>query len=75
MDKKQVVFRTLVIYMSTLGTRSAPYLSQTLELVVPNLRFICTMGSGRLVPCTSFTSFLHSERGGVKVLRVLMLAG
>ncbi|EIM83632.1 uncharacterized protein STEHIDRAFT_160207 [Stereum hirsutum FP-91666 SS1] len=38
-DEKCQVFETLVIYVSTLGTQFAPYLSQMLELVLPILRF------------------------------------
>lgn len=38
-DEKCQAFETLVIYVSTLGTQIAPYLSQTLELVLPSLRF------------------------------------
>ncbi len=39
LEEKCQAFETLVIYCSTLGTRFAPYLSQTLELVLPSLRF------------------------------------
>jgi importin-5 len=37
-DKCQA-FETMVIYASTLGGRFAPYLSQTLEVALPQLRF------------------------------------
>lgn len=39
MDEKCQAFETLVIYCSTLGPRFAPYLSQTLEVTLPCLRF------------------------------------
>ncbi|EIN06364.1 ARM repeat-containing protein [Punctularia strigosozonata HHB-11173 SS5] len=38
-EEKCQAFETLVIYCSTLGPRFAPYLSQSLELVLPSLRF------------------------------------
>ena len=39
-EEKCQAFETLVIYCSTLGPRFAPYLAQTLELVLPALRFM-----------------------------------
>jgi len=39
MDEKCQAFETLVIYCSTLGPKFAPYLSQTLEVTLPCLRF------------------------------------
>ena len=38
-EEKCQAFETLVIYCSTLGARFAPYLAQSLELVLPSLRF------------------------------------
>ena len=38
-EEKCQAFETLVIYCSTLNSRFAPYLSQTLELALPALRF------------------------------------
>ncbi|KZP09493.1 ARM repeat-containing protein [Athelia psychrophila] len=38
-EEKCQAFETLVIYCSTLGGRFAPYLSQSLELTLPSLRF------------------------------------
>ena len=38
-EEKCQAFETLVIYASTLGARFAPYLSQTLEVSIPSLRF------------------------------------
>lgn len=38
-EEKCQAFETLVIYCSTLSSRFAPYLSQTLELALPALRF------------------------------------
>lgn len=39
MEEKCQAFETLVIYCSTLGPRFAPYLSQTLEVTLPCLKF------------------------------------
>ncbi|CAL1712081.1 unnamed protein product [Somion occarium] len=53
-EEKCQAFETLVIYCSTLGPRFAPYLSQSLELVLPSLRFFFHEGvreaSAMLVP-------------------------
>jgi hypothetical protein len=38
-EEKCQAFETLVIYVSTLGASFAPYLSPSLELVLPSLRF------------------------------------
>jgi hypothetical protein len=38
-DEKCQAFETLVIYCSTLGARFAPYLQQSLEMVLQSLRF------------------------------------
>lgn len=38
-EEKCQAFETLVIYCSTLGAKFAPYLSQSLELVLPSFRF------------------------------------
>jgi importin-5 len=38
-EEKCQAFETMVIYCSTLGSRFAPYLSQSLELALPGLRF------------------------------------
>jgi hypothetical protein len=38
-DEKCQAFETLVIYCSTLGACFAPYLSQTLEITLPALKF------------------------------------
>jgi hypothetical protein len=39
-DEKCQAFETLVIYCSTLGGRFAPYLPQSLEVVLQSLRFV-----------------------------------
>jgi len=39
-DEKCQAFETLVIYCSTLGARFAPYLQQSLEVVLQSLRFV-----------------------------------
>lgn len=38
-EEKCQAFETLVVYASTLGARFAPYLPQSLELVLPGLKF------------------------------------
>ena len=38
-EEKCQAFETMVIYASTLGPRFAPYLSQALEITLPQLRF------------------------------------
>ncbi|EKM53787.1 uncharacterized protein PHACADRAFT_260306 [Phanerochaete carnosa HHB-10118-sp] len=40
LEEKCQAFETLVIYCSTLGPRFAPYLSQTLELALPGLKYM-----------------------------------
>jgi hypothetical protein len=54
MEEKCQAFETLVIYCSTLGSRFAPYLSQTLELALPSLKFVIHDGvreaSAMLIP-------------------------
>lgn len=39
-EEKCQAFETLVVYVSTLGARFAPYLPQSLELVLPALKFL-----------------------------------
>lgn len=39
-EEKCQAFETLVIYVSTLGARFAPYLQQSLEIVLPGLKFL-----------------------------------
>ena len=38
-EEKCQAFETLVIYVSTLNTKFAPYLAQSMDLVLPNLKF------------------------------------
>ncbi|TFY78196.1 hypothetical protein EWM64_g5813 [Hericium alpestre] len=53
-DEKCQAFETLVIYASTLGPQFSPYLSQSLELALPSLRFYLHDGvreaSAMLIP-------------------------
>ena len=53
-EEKCQAFETLVIYCSTLGAKFAPYLSQTLEITLPALKFYFHDGvreaSAMLVP-------------------------
>ena len=39
LEEKCQAFETLLIYCSTLGAKYAPYLSQTLEICIPCLKF------------------------------------
>lgn len=39
LEEKCQAFETLLIYCSTLGGKYAPYLSQTLEICIPCLKF------------------------------------
>ena len=39
LEEKCQAFETLVIYVSTLNTKFAPYLAQSMDLVLPNLKF------------------------------------
>lgn len=67
-DEKCQAFETLVIYCSTLGPRFAPYLQQSLEVVLQSLRFVlhdgvreaCAMYA--LVSCLCFR--MHSLTDG-----------
>ncbi|KZT00064.1 ARM repeat-containing protein [Laetiporus sulphureus 93-53] len=69
LEEKCQAFETLVIYVSTLGVRFAPYLSQTLELVLPSLRFYfhegvreaCAMLIPMLVSCGKASSTLTDQ--------------
>ena len=40
LEDKCQAFETLVIYVSTLGPKFAPYLTQSLELVLSGLKFL-----------------------------------
>lgn len=79
-EEKCQAFETLVIYCSTLGAKFAPYLSQSLELVLPSLRFYFHEGVreacalyGRschfMDPIITFPPFFH------RVLPMLMACG
>jgi importin-5 len=50
-DEKCQAFETMVIYCSTLQARFAPYLSQSLELVLPSLNSYFTTVFKRLAQC------------------------
>ena len=39
LEEKCQAFETLVIYVSTLNAKFAPYLAQSMDLVLPNLKF------------------------------------
>ena len=62
-EEKCQAFETLVIYCSTLQGRFAPYLSQSLELTLPSLRFYfhegvreaCAMYVSRILYCQCCT--------------------
>ena len=55
-DEKCQAFETLVIYCSTLGGRFAPYLQQSLEVVLQSLRFV--LHDGVREACAMYVS-LH----------------
>ncbi|KAI0061801.1 ARM repeat-containing protein [Artomyces pyxidatus] len=68
-DEKCQAFETLVIYCSTLGARFSPYLPQSLELVLPSLRFIlhdgvreaCAMMLPMLISCGKQSNTLTNQ--------------
>jgi len=68
-EEKCQAFETLVIYVSTLGASFAPYLSQSLELVLPSLRFYfhdgvreaCAMLIPMLLACGKNSGTLTNE--------------
>jgi hypothetical protein len=55
-DEKCQAFETLVIYCSTLGGRFAPYLQQSLEVVLQSLRFV--LHDGVREACAMYVSLL-----------------
>ena len=58
-DEKCQAFETLVIYCSTLGARFAPYLQQSLEMVLQSLRFVLHDGVREACAmCVAVFSFL-----------------
>lgn len=68
-EEKCQAFETLIIYASTLGASFAPYLSQSLELVLPSLRFYfhdgvreaCAMLIPMLLVCGKNSGTLTNE--------------
>lgn len=68
-DEKCQAFETLVIYCSTLGSQFSPYLSQSLELVLPSLRFYlhdgvreaCAMILPMLIACGKNSGTLTNQ--------------
>ena len=58
MEEKCQAFETLVIYCSTLGPRFAPYLSQTLEVTLPCLKFY--FHEGVREACAMYVAILAS---------------
>jgi len=69
LEEKCQAFETLVIYCSTLGVRFVPYLSQSLELVLPSLRFYfhegvreaCAMLIPMLISCGKNSGTLTNQ--------------
>ncbi|PCH35440.1 ARM repeat-containing protein [Wolfiporia cocos MD-104 SS10] len=69
LEEKCQAFETLVIYSSTLGAHFAPYLPQSLEIVLPNLRFYfhegvreaCAMVIPILVSCGKSSGTLTDQ--------------
>jgi len=68
-DEKCQAFETLVIYCSTLGGRFAPYLQQSLEVVLQSLRFVlhdgvreaCAMVLPMLVSCGKASNTIDGD--------------
>ncbi|KAI0253631.1 armadillo-type protein [Lactifluus subvellereus] len=68
-DEKCQAFETLVIYCSTLGARFAPYLQQSLEVVLQSLRFVlhdgvreaCAMVLPMLVSCGKTSNTIDGD--------------
>lgn len=68
-DEKCQAFETLVIYCSTLGARFAPYLQQSLEMVLQSLRFVlhdgvreaCAMVLPMLISCGKASNAIDGE--------------
>ena len=56
-DEKCQAFETMLIYCSTLGPRFAPYLSQSLELTLPSLKFY--FHEGVREACAMYVVFVH----------------
>ncbi|CCM06072.1 uncharacterized protein FIBRA_08319 [Fibroporia radiculosa] len=69
LEEKCQAFETLVIYCSTLGVRFVPYLTQSLELVLPCLRFFfhegvreaCAMLTPMLISCGKGSGTLTNQ--------------
>ncbi|KAH9996969.1 ARM repeat-containing protein [Russula compacta] len=68
-DEKCQAFETLVIYCSTLGARFAPYLQQSLEVVLQSLRFVlhdgvreaCALVLPMLVSCGKASNTIEGD--------------
>jgi hypothetical protein len=58
-DEKCQAFETLVIYCSTLGGRFAPYLQQSLEVVLQSLRFVLHDGVREACAMCVFLPFVR----------------
>lgn len=79
MDEKCQAFETLVIYCSTLGPRFAPYLSQTLEVTLPCLRFYfhegvreaCAMIIPMLLSCGKQSGMLTNQMVSTTFLQLI----
>ncbi|KAF8952312.1 armadillo-type protein [Flammula alnicola] len=79
MDEKCQAFETLVIYCSTLSARFAPYLSQTLEVTLPCLRFYfhegvreaCAMLIPMLLACGKQSGTLTNQMVSATFLQLI----
>ncbi|KAH9167134.1 ARM repeat-containing protein [Lactarius sanguifluus] len=71
-DEKCQAFETLVIYCSTLGARFAPYLQQSLEMVLQSLRFVlhdgvreaCALVLPMLISCGKASNAIDGDMVG-----------
>ncbi|KAH7920554.1 ARM repeat-containing protein [Leucogyrophana mollusca] len=78
-DEKCQAFETLVIYCATLGAKFAPYLTQSLELSLPALRFYFHEGvreaACRLIPllfaCGKITSTMSPPMVSASFLQLI----
>jgi len=82
-EEKCQEFETLVIYCSTLQARFAPYLSQSLELTLPSLRFYfhdgvreaCAMLVPMLLSCGKTSGTLTTQMVSATFLQLINCIG
>ncbi|KII95405.1 hypothetical protein PLICRDRAFT_86789 [Plicaturopsis crispa FD-325 SS-3] len=82
-EEKCQAFETLVIYCSTLGARFAPYMTQSLELCLPSLRFYfhdgvreaCAILIPMLLSCGKNSSTLTNQMVSATFLQLINCIG